>query len=189
MTAWPARRWPESECASRVAGGRLRLSHGPIDLVLDLGGPDAEVRAAESAARDGFEGLLESLVEELTLLRAPITPATPVPRGPVAQSMYCAAFPFAPDFITPMAAVAGAVADHILGAILREAGVTFAVVNNGGDIALHLEGVKTYRLGIHDGRVGGIFAGFVEIAAGDGIGAVATSGSPGPAQSLGFADA
>ena len=53
--------------------------------------------------------------------------------------MHAAVAPFAADcFITPMAAVAGAVAEEILGAMLAAAPLDRAYVNNGGDIALHL---------------------------------------------------
>ncbi len=53
--------------------------------------------------------------------------------------MHAAVAPFAADhFITPMAAVAGAVAEEILGAMLDAAQLERAYVNNGGDIALHL---------------------------------------------------
>ena len=46
--------------------------------------------------------------------------------------------PIATRFITPMAAVAGAVADEVLAAMLAGRPLRRAYVNNGGDIALHL---------------------------------------------------
>lgn len=180
------------DCApavSRAAGGRLRLSHGPIDLVFDLAGPAAEVAAAEAVARRAFDGLLEGLVAELPLLRAQVTAASPVPAGPVARRMMDAVRPHMADFITPMAAVAGAVADHLLGVIRAAAELTRAVVNNGGDIALHLCGAERYRIGIHDHRHFGRLAGIVELSAADGIGGIATSGWRGRSHSLGIADA
>src|ERR1043166_4730363 len=57
--------------------------------------------------------------------------------GVVAHRMYSAVAPFADEcFITPMAAVAGSVAEEILGAMLAAAPLDRAYVNNGGDIAL-----------------------------------------------------
>ena len=57
-----------------------------------------------------------------------------------AQRMWRAVRPFADRFITPMAAVAGAVADEILAAMCaRLHARRRAHVNNGGDIALHLD--------------------------------------------------
>ena len=53
--------------------------------------------------------------------------------------MHAAVLPYAAEhFITPMAAVAGAVAEEVLGAMMRAAELERAYVNNGGDIALHL---------------------------------------------------
>ncbi len=161
----------------------------PSTSIFDLGGAPGEVAAAEAVAGRAFAGLLEALVAELPLLRSPIGPGSPDPEGPVARRMVQAVRPFAGQFITPMAAVAGAVADHMRDAIRAEAGVTRAVVNNGGDIAIHLIGAQRYRIGIHDHRHFGHYAGIVEIGAGDGIGGVATSGWRGRSHSLGIADA
>jgi hypothetical protein len=46
--------------------------------------------------------------------------------------------PFSPQFITPMAAVAGAGAEEILAALCDGSGIAKAYVNNGGDIAFSL---------------------------------------------------
>lgn len=186
VIAWPSRDW-----AGKVHGpdGRLRLNHGPIELIFDLGGEPGEVEEAEAIAGRAFAGLLETLVAELPLLRRPVGPATAEPEGPVARRMMAAVRPFADQFITPMAAVAGAVADHMVDAIRAGAGVSRAVVNNGGDIAIHLLGAQRYRIGIHDYRHFGKYAGIIEIGASDGIGGVATSGWRGRSHSLGIADA
>jgi ApbE superfamily uncharacterized protein (UPF0280 family) len=179
------RDWPET----RTADGRLRLVHGPIDLIFDLAGPAPEVALAEAAARRAFVGVLEALVAELALLRTAVTPGSPDPEGPVAQRMMAAVRPHATAFITPMAAVAGAVADHILAAIRGAADLRRAMVNNGGDIAIDLGPGESCRIGIHDHRHFDQLAGVVEIAAADGIGGVATSGWRGRSHSLGIADA
>ncbi|MFX9061726.1 hypothetical protein ABTN34_18290, partial [Acinetobacter baumannii] len=83
-------------------------------------------------------GLLDELCGELSELRKQAQPAASLLRGDVARRMYDAVAPFAADhFITPMAAVAGAVAQEILGAMVKAADLDRAYVNNGGDIALH----------------------------------------------------
>lgn len=167
-------------------GGRLRLVQGPIDLILDLKGASRAVAAAEARAVDAFDGLLETLVAELPRLRAS---AGPLPGGPVARAMAAAVAPFAPRFITPMAAVAGAVADHVLQAVAADDALELAAVNNGGDIALCLAGSACYRIGIADGRPGAAPLARIGIGAGDGIGGIATSGWRGRSHSLGIADA
>ena len=95
-------------------GRRLHMQHGPIDLIIEAFGPAGEVRAAYRQAEARFDGLLATLVDELDLLRTPIAEITTDPAGPVAQRMAAACRPHADDFVTPMAAVAGAVADEVL---------------------------------------------------------------------------
>ena len=116
--------------------GRLHLHHGPIDLIIDAEGP--ERATAFDQARDAFVGVLGGLVEELEILRAPAGSGSEC-RGPVARWMMGAVMPHLPCFVTPMAAVAGAVADHVLAAMTRGTQLIKAHVNNGGDIAFHLE--------------------------------------------------
>lgn len=171
-----------------VKGGRLRLVQGPIDIILDLKGPEDAVRAAESQAVVAFEGLLEQLVAELPVLRTPAG-LGPLPQGQVARAMASAVAPFRPRFITPMAAVAGAVADHLLAAVTAESGLDSAAVNNGGDIAVWLTGTARYRIGVADGRPGAAPLARIGLGARDGVGGIATSGWRGRSHSLGIADA
>ena len=117
---------------------RLHLQHGPIDLIIEAWGSGAEVRQAYRQACEAFESVLPDLVEELPRLRQPVTTKTHAFKGQVANRMLTATRPYCADFITPMAAVAGAVADHILLAMLKGREIFRAYVNDGGDIALHL---------------------------------------------------
>lgn len=120
--------------AIRLPDGRLHLQHGPIDLICEAWGPRELVDLGYRRAWQRFEGLLQELVAELPALRC----ENQALFGPIAQTMGRAVAPFRPAFITPMAAVAGAVAEAILAA-LAWPGITRAYVNNGGDIALYLE--------------------------------------------------
>lgn len=116
-----------------LSGNRLHLHHGPIDLILWAEGVDC-LRAQQQAIIR-FEGLLAELAAELPALRNP----KPQPlQGAIAREMARATAPFRPTFITPMAAVAGAVADEVLSAMTNATRLTRAYVNNGGDIALYL---------------------------------------------------
>jgi len=189
-----------------LPGGRWHFAHGPIELVIgaDAGGaairpaglepsaslePDALTQAHE-AAWQRFQTVLQELVAELPLLRQPVQ-AGPCPvRGMVARRMWqaCAALPT--DFITPMAAVAGAVAQEIL-VPYTQAGVRRAFVNNGGDIALHLAPGTQWRVGLVADiakRRTALDGGFV-IDSQDPVRGVATSGWRGRSHSLGIADA
>ncbi|OZA81657.1 MAG: hypothetical protein B7X76_08115, partial [Azorhizobium sp. 39-67-5] len=133
-----------------LAGGRLHLQDGPIDLVIGADGPAALVRQAYDDAIAQFIGLLGTLCTELPVLRAAASPDLCAAQGTVARSMWNAVRPFAGDmFITPMAAVAGAVAGHVLSALARP-GLTRAYVNNGGDIALYLAEGANFTVGLID---------------------------------------
>lgn len=118
---------------TRLSGNRIHLHHGPIDVVLWAEGQGAAQAYDQAIFR--FEYLLEELVAELPVLRSP---AAEVLQGPVAQAMAAAVAPFRTAFITPMAAVAGAVADAVLAAMCKGTQLSRAYVNNGGDIAVHL---------------------------------------------------
>ena len=176
-----------------LGDGRWHLVHGPIELVIGAEGPAALLQRAHDAAWTRFQQVLQELVDELPWLRRPVTPGPCPLRGPVARRMWhaCAALPS--DHITPMAAVAGAVAQEIL-APYASAGLPRAYVNNGGDIALHLAPGTTWRVG----AVADIArahpssraqdAAFV-VRAEDPVRGVATSGWRGRSHSLGIADA
>ena len=163
---------------------RVHFQHGPIDLVIEACGKPAAVRAAYELAWQRFQGLLEGLVAELALLRSPVQQAQGV-NGPVARRMVKACRPYGEVFITPMAAVAGAVADEVLGALVM-VGVDKAYVNNGGDIALHLNPGECFRVGVMSGL--SQFAGDIAIRADSPVRGVATSGWRGRSFSLGIAD-
>lgn len=169
--------------ARLLPDGRLHLHHGPIDLICAAEGDGA---AFERAVRR-FEGLLDSLVAELPLLRQPIAVQCPL-KGPVARRMWQACAPHRAVFVTPMAAVAGAVAEAVLNAMIAP-GVIRAAVNNGGDIALHLApGAPAWRLGVVVDPVRPASPGWLEVTAESPVRGVATSGAKGRSLSLGIAD-
>lgn len=179
------------------ASGRLHLQHGPIDLVIGVDGAislehEAYYRHhAYALAHRRFKTILEELVAELPLLKSAATPDCPEPKGSTARRMMAAVRPYSSDhFITPMAAVAGAVADEVLAAMLAG----FApdnrprriYVNNGGDIAIHLDPDVEYRIGI--AREDGADLGAFTIAADSRTRGIATSGRGGRSLSMGIAD-
>lgn len=159
-------------------GRRLHLNHGPIDLIIEVTGGDATACYATATAR--FQTLLSGLVAELPVLRRPVDAGTRV-TDPVARRMVQAVRPYEDTFVTPMAAVAGAVADEILAAVLAEHHAGKIYVNNGGDVAFHLE---TGHQITAEGP-----AGPIHITAGDSPRGLATSGWRGRSHSLGIADA
>ena len=170
--------------------GRLHLQDGPIDLIIGVDGTEADIRMAYQAAARRFTGLLDKLCSELTELRRAADPAASALQGVVAQCMHRAVAPFAADtFITPMAAVAGAVAEEVLSAMLQAAPLRRAYVNNGGDIALHLAQGATFTVALMDRPGSQGLLRRMTIRAEDAVRGVATSGRHGRSFSLGIADA
>ena len=171
-------------------GKRLHLQDGPIDLIVEANGREADVRAAYEAAARRFTGLLDELCAELTALRRAADPARTGLKGVVARRMHAAVAPYGADcFITPMAAVAGSVAEEILGAMLAAAPLDRAYVNNGGDIALHLTGREQFTVGLMDRPDAQGVLRTMTVDAGDPVRGIATSGRHGRSFSLGIADA
>jgi ApbE superfamily uncharacterized protein (UPF0280 family) len=173
----------------RLGDGRLHLNDGPIDLIIEAFGDNRAVETAYAAAWRRFQPILEELCAELPLLRAEARPDC-APYGATARRMAAAVAPFQmTNFITPMAAVAGAVAEEILAAMTKAAPLARAYVNNGGDIALHLREPETFLIGMVDRPDGPSLIGSATISAQDRIRGVATSGWRGRSFSLGIADA
>lgn len=171
---------PGGAVAALLPDNRLHLQHGPIDIVAAAFGDPPAIRAAYARAAARFATILDELVAELCALRL----ETAVLQGPVARRMAAAASPFRPAFITPMAAVAGAVAEEVLSA-LSGPGITRAYANNGGDIALWLSSGQNLTCAL--AVSGGVDR--VTVRAADPIRGIATSGWRGRSFSLGIADA
>jgi ApbE superfamily uncharacterized protein (UPF0280 family) len=175
--------------AARFADGRLHLQHGPIDLVIEAVGEAAEVEAAYAQATARFADILETLVAELPALRRPVGAAYPLLRGPVARRMAAAVWPHRAAFVTPMAAVAGAVADEMLAAMLAGRKLAKAYVNDGGDIAVHLAQGESFGAGVVFDPGQPSLDAVARLTAELPARGVATSGWRGRSFSLGVADA
>jgi ApbE superfamily uncharacterized protein (UPF0280 family) len=173
-----------SAVAARLSDGRLHLQHGPIDLVIEAFGAAEEVERAYAQATDRFGDILLTLVRELPTLRQPVGEAYPLLRGPVARRMAEAVWPHRAVYITPMAAVAGAVADEMLQALVAGRTLDKAYVNDGGDIAVHLAPGHELRAGIFATALDGM----VRLTHDQRVRGIATSGCGGRSLSLGIAD-
>jgi ApbE superfamily uncharacterized protein (UPF0280 family) len=183
-------------------GRRWHFQHGPIDLILEAFGEPAEVQAAYNQAWQGFETMLKSLVEELPLLRRavgdqvppvgdqvpPTWGRTPPTWGRTARRMVAAVWPHRQVFVTPMAAVAGAVADEVLGAMVAGRRLQRAYVNDGGDIAIWLAPGQRFETGIVTNPLAPSIDGAITITADMPVRGIATSGRGGRSLTLGIAD-
>jgi hypothetical protein len=176
-------------CAKALPGDRWHFQHGPIDLILLVRGDATPCRQALADCWDEFQRLLELLVRELPMLRKNAVQEHQVSH-PVAKLMVRACEPYwraDHQFITPMAAVAGSVAQHLLHHFERD-GVRRAAINNGGDIAFHLRDRERFNAGvvgnIEEARVDTM----LQIDSDSPVRGVATSGWQGRSLSLGIAE-
>jgi len=200
---------PMTAQRQRLEDQRWHFQHGPIDLVIAADGDPTSVNAAHEVAWTCFEHILQTLVDEWPLLRRSVefdASGSPDPAlvnrlcGPVARRMWAAcaavASPTESGFITPMAAVAGAVAEELI-RFYQRPGITRAWVNNGGDIALHLTPDTQVQIGLVSDLARAIQISPARDLALDGqlaihhdlpVRGVATSGWRGRSHSLGIAD-
>ena len=175
--------------ASRLDGDRLFLQHGPINLVVYVDGAAGTVESAYRALIDAFPGWLGPLVEELPRLRSPESTRLALPHGTIARRMTDAVRACTSGFATPMAAVAGAVADEAAEVLAAQPGIERAYANNGGDVALHLSPGTRLSVGVVPSLHEAIPRARIEIASDSAVRGVATSGWQGRSHSLGIADA
>ncbi len=171
-------------------GRRLHLHDGPIDLIVEAFGEMSAIAASYRAASDRFVHVLDELCGELNFLRQRAQIGGTLPSGAIAKRMLAAVLPYCDQtFITPMAAVAGAVAEDILDAMTGAAELKRAYVNNGGDIALHLAPGEHFVVGMIERPDRLSLAGTATLESSQPVRGVATSGWRGRSFSLGIADA
>ncbi len=179
-----------AQIALLADGRRLHLQDGPIDLIIEAFGEKAAVNRSYRAAAARFAAILDELCTELPLLRSRVVTGHCALQGVIARRMWAAVELFAGDgFITPMAAVAGAVAEEVLGAMTAAAQLTRAYVNDGGDIALHLAPGQQFALAMVDRPDRPSLFGTAALRADGPVRGIATSGWRGRSFSLGIADA
>ena len=179
--------WPQSGILND--GSRLHLNHGPIDLIIEAFGDNEVVHSAYEKAQIKFNHILTELVAELSLLRAPVSQNKKLLKSAIGLRMQDAVYPFYPTFVTPMAAVAGAVADYMLSILCENNKLRKAYVNNGGDIAVYLEDDEVFNIGIVTDLKTRAIWGTTTLTHIDNINGIATSGRHGRSHSLGIADA
>jgi ApbE superfamily uncharacterized protein (UPF0280 family) len=171
-------------------GRRLHLHDGPIDLIVEAFGHPVEVNIAYREAAARFVTMLDELCGELSFLREPSRRGGPPAVGVIARRMVAAVALYGERiFITPMAAVAGAVAEEILSTMTSAARLSRAYVNDGGDIALHLEPGEHFVVGMVERPDRPSLFATAVLDSTQPVRGIATSGWRGRSFSLGIADA
>lgn len=172
-------------------GKRLHMQYGPIDLIAEADGETEEVAAAYRQAADRFPLILPELVGELPRLRQTVDELADAVsfHGNTARRMAEAVRMHRGLFVTPMAGVAGAVADEMLAAMTEGRRLQRAYVNNGGDIAIFLGEGAEFTVGLVGRPDKPEPAGHFKVTLDMPVRGIATSGWRGRSFSLGIADA
>ncbi|MCL6449024.1 MAG: UPF0280 family protein [Armatimonadetes bacterium] len=169
--------------------GKVLLDYGPVTMVIEArkkGSPDR--RAAVAAARQAVL-LLKEAASWLPVVRVPsgqvdLRPVYP----PVVNAMIAAVKATGDPQLTPLAAVAGAIAGFCARKA-REEGADWVTVNNGGDLALVVPPGERIRVGVWEDLTRTGISHVIEVTSQSGIAGIATSGFGGRSFTLGVASA
>ena len=121
--------------------------YGPMRLAIRAwqnGAP--QIALCRQAAEVSF-GYLEAVAEQRTMLALPAGQIVTLPDNNLPQRMIQSVKAVGDADLTPMAAVAGTIADAVAD-WLFDRGLTKVVVDNGGDIAIRLAAGQTAAVGI-----------------------------------------
>ena len=174
--------------AAFLSDGRLHLQHGPIDLIIEANGDAKDISIAYDAMAKRFETVLDELVPELATLRKEVSSADNA-KSSIARRMIVAALKFNDEFVTPMAAVAGSVADEIVEIGWNVISLSKLYINNGGDIAFRISPGHELTVGVAKSVTSSALLGRLHFSANSNVRGVATSGFGGRSRTFGIADA
>jgi ApbE superfamily uncharacterized protein (UPF0280 family) len=161
---------------------------GPMRMFID--GSYEGVRQPE-VCRSGGEtaiGFLEQIANHWDALKMPAISYSAAPEGLLAHTMWLAAFEIGDSDLTPMAAVAGTIADATAD-FLAEGGLTRVIVNNGGDIAVRMTRGETVSVGIRPDVNRPRVSHRLLLRYEEGVGGICTSGLGGRSFTRGVASA
>jgi len=130
-----------------LQGGDVMAEWGPMRLVISsFVGKVPQPEMSVDAARYAFSAL-DKIGRRREVLSHTFTQLPDGIKEPLAVEMVCSVLAVGDADLTPMAAVAGTIADAVAD-YLADRGMTKAIVNNGGDIAVRLRGEESVTVGI-----------------------------------------
>ena len=120
---------------------------GPMRLVISASvGKVPQPDTAARAAQEAFV-FLEAVAEARRSMGKPYSPSTYRAKNPLVARMIESVSAVGDEDLSPMAAVAGTIADGVA-EFLMDRGMTRVVVDNGGDISVRLQGDESVTVGI-----------------------------------------
>jgi uncharacterized protein len=172
----------------KLGDSTILVECGPMRMFVEgsiHGNPDPE--ACSRAANEAI-GFLEQIAKHMDMVKAPARMIAEPPRHLLIHGMWSAVTEVGDPDLTPMAAVAGTIADATADFLLGQ-GLTRIVVNNGGDVAIRLSAGETVTVGIRPDLNAEQITHRVLITMDMNIGGVCTSGLGGRSFTRGVASA
>lgn len=138
---------PFERSATVLPGGRVLAESGPMRLVISASiGKMAQTEAALRAAEESFV-FLERIARHRKILGRHFPEHGEGIEDPLVLKMINSVVMIGDEDLTPMAAVAGTLADEVAD-FLFERGMTKVVVDNGGDVAIRADREDPITVGI-----------------------------------------
>lgn len=171
-----------------LQGGDVLAECGPMRLIISaFVGKVPQPRMSERGGRYAFT-VLEKASRLKREMSGPCTQIQGMPGDAVALEMLRSVAAIGDPDLTPMAAVAGTIADQVA-EFLLERGMTKIIVNNGGDIAIRLTGDDGVTVGIREDVKAHDFSHVIRLGPERASWGVATSGLGGRSLTRGIASA
>lgn len=166
----------------------VMAEYGPMRLVIRAWNKGQPLLApARQAAVDAF-GYLERIARWRPLLSRPWPQIEDLPPDEMAGRMVNSVKAIGDADLTPMAAVAGTIADAVADRLFEQ-GATRVIVDNGGDIAIRLFGEETATVGIRPQVTNPMISHLIQLDAVRPAWGVTTSGLGGRSFTRGIASA
>lgn len=167
--------------------GKIFYDYGPISMVISAWQTGKPLTQKCKESTEVAQKCLEEISINLEKIKKPWPLCQEEKLTGLAQLMWMAAKNTGAKDLTPLAAVAGAVSDHVADWLFKE-GATKVIVNNGGDVALRLANDEETCVGIVPYIGAEHYGQTVKVKGTDNIGGIATSGLGGRSFTKGIAD-
>jgi ApbE superfamily uncharacterized protein (UPF0280 family) len=169
--------------------GLYFLDYGPMQMTLSAFCGKEPLGQEIMDAAMYAKYLLAELAPCLRVAKLPAGEIKQCPTSPEVLAMMIDAVKRCPDpSLTPMAAVAGSIADKVADFLVQR-GATKVMINNGGDIALRLAEGESVKVGITSDLNSRAVSHIIEVESVSQVGGIATSGLGGRGFTKGIASA
>ena len=165
---------------SLIEDDKLFIENGPTNIIAEAF--SSEKKEIYNLICEYSSKFLKDLSLEIEKLKKPTSQKNKFVSD-IANTMFESTKLFLPNFVTPMASVAGSISELLLLKVLEKFKVNKIYINNGGDISLYISKNEKFNFSI-----GGETSCVIEYTDIDGFGGIATSGWKGRSFSMGIAD-